>query len=149
MLPQEHLGTLPEAYAYARKLRASTQSRILSAEVKPLVFIAGPYSNPYPVYNTRRAMAWSHVLAESSMIVPFCPHLTMFQDLLFPRPYRDWLELDKQMLRRSDAVLRIDGRSSGADGETSLAAERGLPVFHEEEFKDLFSWSADWLNDKS
>jgi len=35
----------------------------------------------------------------------------------------------KRLIRRCDAVLRIEGQSRGADEDVRLARERGLPVY--------------------
>ena len=34
-----------------------------------------------------------------------------------------------RLIRRCDAVLRIEGASKGADEDVRLARERGLPVY--------------------
>lgn len=44
--------------------------------------------------------------------------------------HADWLTMDKIIVSRCDAVLRIPGESTGADIETAHAAELGIPVFH-------------------
>lgn len=41
-----------------------------------------------------------------------------------------WLTMDLELVKRSDAVLRLPGDSSGADGETAHAESLGIPVFH-------------------
>jgi hypothetical protein len=48
-----------------------------------------------------------------------------------------WLTMDLEMVRRCDAVLRLPGESSGADGETAHADSLGIPVFHS--LADLFA----------
>lgn len=109
---------------------------------KPFVYIAGPYSKPYPVYNTRNAMLCWERLWNTRVITPIVPHVTMFIDLLTPRPYEDWLQFDKELLRRCDALLRLDGDSTGADEEVRLAISLGIPVFHDE--AELISWASTW-----
>lgn len=41
-----------------------------------------------------------------------------------------WLTMDLELVKRSDAVLRLPGESSGADGEVAHAESLGIPVFH-------------------
>ncbi len=41
-----------------------------------------------------------------------------------------WLTMDLELVKRSDAVLRLPGESSGADGEVAHARSLGIPVFH-------------------
>lgn len=145
-LPDEYLHKLPEAKKYIDAFVTTVSQDILFAEQKPLLFIAGPYTKPYPIYATRRAMAWYDVLVDSTVVVPHCPHWTMFQDLMFPKPYQTWLALDKQMVKRSDGILRLIGGSNGADGEVKLARELNIPVFTEERFEDIFPWALAWIH---
>jgi hypothetical protein len=61
---------------------------------------------------------------------PFIPHLFHFWELMSPRPYEDWLELDFDMLERCDALVRIEGYSPGADREWEYALEElRIPAF--------------------
>jgi hypothetical protein len=45
--------------------------------------------------------------------------------------------IDFEKIKRSDALLRLPGESSGADSEVQLALSLSLPVFYS--FKDLFA----------
>ena len=96
--------------------------------MRPLVYVAGPYSDD-PVGNTRRAITAADQLLNAG-IVPYVPHLSMFWDLLHPRPYADWLELDLEVVRRCDAVLRLSGNSPGADREVAFAESEWVPVLY-------------------
>jgi hypothetical protein len=100
--------------------------------VKPLVYIAGPYMNPYPVTNTRAACECWHRLWKSGVVAPIVPHLSMFLDFLNPMPWGEWLDYDLEVVARCDAVLRLPGASPGADKETAFAESRGIPVFTDE-----------------
>jgi hypothetical protein len=42
---------------------------------------------------------------------------------------QQWYEMDLEIVRRVDAVVRLEGHSVGADLEVALARELGLPVF--------------------
>ena len=86
-LSDEYLHRLPEAREYVDEFLSKIDPHLFDSEIKPLVFIARPYTSPYPVYNTRRAMAWYDLLADSRIISGHCPHWTMFQDQMFPQPY--------------------------------------------------------------
>lgn len=46
-----------------------------------------------------------------------------------PLEHADWLDVDLNLVRRADAVLRLPGESVGADMETAEAKSCGLPVF--------------------
>ena len=47
-----------------------------------------------------------------------------------PRPYEDWIRLDKEWVLRCDYLLRLPGESNGADGEVQLAVKNNIPVFY-------------------
>lgn len=50
-----------------------------------------------------------------------------------------WLTMDLELVKRSDAVLRLPGDSSGADGEVEHATKLGIPVFYRiEDLKAFF-----------
>ncbi|MFI5150916.1 MAG: DUF4406 domain-containing protein, partial [Bacteroidia bacterium] len=61
---------------------------------------------------------------------PYCPHLTHFLHINNWQPYEKWLELDCEYLLICDAVLRLEGESSGADKEVILAQKNNIPVFY-------------------
>lgn len=96
--------------------------------MKPIrVFMSGPYSSS-PAANTDAAIAVAELL-HSLGFVPFIPHLSHFWNERYPHPYADWLAYDLHWLRMCDAVFRMPGDSSGADGEVAEARRIGIPVF--------------------
>ena len=97
---------------------------------KTRVYIAGPYSKGDVAVNVRSALAIAERLVDLGYS-PYVPHLTHFWHLTFPRPYAFWLEHDMEWLRVCDAVFRIPGDSSGADGEVREAELLGIPVFYD------------------
>jgi hypothetical protein len=106
--------------------------------VKPLVYIAGPYSQPDPCENTHNA-----ILAADRLIdccAPIIPHLSHFWHTMSPKPYEFWLELDLVYLAHCAALLRLPGDSSGADAEIAKARGWSIPVFYSED--DLRAWLA-------
>lgn len=92
------------------------------------VYVAGPYTNPDPVVNTRAAIQAGDVLLRHGF-VPFVPHLTLLFHLVCPRPYEDWLALDNAWIETCHAMIRLPGQSSGADKEVALAKNLGMPIF--------------------
>jgi len=93
------------------------------------VYVAGPYTKGDVAINVHNAFKIANDLADMGC-APFIPHYTHFWHLLFPRPYDFWLKLDEQFLYCCDAVLRLPGESNGADKETKIAEDKGIPVFH-------------------
>jgi nucleoside 2-deoxyribosyltransferase len=107
--------------------------------VKPLVYLAGPYTKPEPVENTVLACKLATKLVKDNVVTPIIPHLTMLWHLTDPQPYQFWLDYDVECLRRCDALLRIPGESAGADAEEKVAREEGIPIFHTTE--SLYAWA--------
>jgi hypothetical protein len=97
--------------------------------VRPLVFIAAPYSKPDPVVNTRIAIKAGMAIYEHEHALPLIPHLSMLAHLVEPRPVDWWYEFDLLLLARCDALWRLPGESTGADREVREARLLGLPVF--------------------
>jgi hypothetical protein len=93
------------------------------------VYIAGPYTKGDVAVNVRMALKAAHEIREMGF-TPFCPHLTHFWHMLFPREYKDWLEMDLVWLEQCQCVVRLPGESSGADGEVERAEELGIPVYY-------------------
>lgn len=90
------------------------------------VYVAGPYTSD-PEVNTEYAL-WVGDQLLGLGFAPMVPHLTHFMHERRPQDYRVWMELDLSWMECADVVLRIDGESSGADEETALADELGIPV---------------------
>lgn len=107
--------------------------------MKPLVYVSGPYSKPDPVENVHRACLAATQLLDSGLVAPVLPHLTAFWHFLTPRAYETWIALDLEMVRRSDAVLRLPGPSEGADREVALAEELGIEVLHD--VGEVIAWA--------
>lgn len=93
------------------------------------VYVAGPYTKGDVVLNTRAAIEAGQTLLLAGH-APFVPHLTHFWHLMFPGPYEQWLELDLAWLEVCEALIRLPGESSGADGEVRRAIELKIPVYY-------------------
>lgn len=104
----------------------------------PWVYVAGPYTTGDPVVNTQAAVAAANELLAAG-VVPIVPHLTMLWHLISPKPLVEWYEYDNAVLRRCDALLRLPGKSSGADQEAANAVDMGLPVFST--VKGVLNWA--------
>jgi hypothetical protein len=98
--------------------------------MKPLVYIAGPYTNPDPVLNTRNAIKVGAEIWRQHQVPVLIPHLTMFMHFLQPMSLDGWYEFDKAQLEHCDALLRLPGPSTGADMEVEFAECNDIPVFY-------------------
>jgi hypothetical protein len=97
-----------------------------------IIYIASPYTIGDPLDNAKRQIEASDHLWKNG-IGSFLPLLSHFQEGISPRPYEEWFLLDKEMIKRCDAALRLSGTSKGADLEIAYAKEIGIPVFHDSE----------------
>lgn len=114
------------------------------------IYIAGPIRKGSIVENVGQADdAMLAIMAAGH--APFNPMLSCFAGAsaahlkdgtqFIPHPlahgaFRDmgaepWLLMDLAWVEVSDAVLRLPGESSGADGEVAHATAKGIPVFHD------------------
>jgi hypothetical protein len=115
--------------------------------ILPVVYIAGKYraATPWQVLGNVRAAQEAALRVWKMGAVALCPHSN---SALFDGEADDsvWLEGDKELLRRCDAVLMVGDwqRSSGACAEHALAADLGLPIFYDGAESVLRAWLDDW-----
>ena len=93
-----------------------------------IVYIACPYTLGDVAVNIHNAIKAADKVAEAGM-VPFIPILTHFWHLVSPHPIDFWYKNDLEILKRFDALLRLPGKSHGADTEMEEAIREGIPVF--------------------
>ena len=115
----------------------TTLTRVQSVEVRikktttqtvvPMIYVAAPYSEPDPVANTKHAIRIADALLQAGF-TPLVPHLTMLWDIVSPKPCEEWLDYDRELLSRCDAVLRVPGYSVGATKEAKFADWLDIPV---------------------
>ena len=111
---------------------------VKGATMSIYVYLAAPYTDPDPVENTHRAVVACNRLREMGY-TPFCPHLMMLWHFICPQPYRYWLDYDIEWLAKCDVLLRLPGRSNGADEEEVAAGRLGIPmVFSVEQLAEMF-----------
>lgn len=109
---------------------------------KPLVYVAGPYTNPDPVLNTREAFQHGLTIYESTGCPVIVPHLTLLGHAMFPRDIDFWYEFDLAQVAKCDVVYRFPGASTGADKEVAFAIQQGIPWFTQK--GDLFAFIGQW-----
>lgn len=113
----------------------------------PLVYIAGPYTEPDPVTNTRQAVEMGLEIRSRLGVAVIIPHTSMLSDLMFPQELDYWYKYDLDILHACDAVIRLIGYSEGADREVEFALEERIPVFNlsqASDWEDLQKWRARW-----
>ena len=105
------------------------------------VYLAGPYTKPDPVVNTRVAILLGAHLRDAYGVRVFVPHFTHFEHLIDPKPYEHWLKIDLDWLPLCDVLYRMPGESSGADKEVTAAIKAGIPVVYDED--QFRAWLSD------
>lgn len=107
--------------------------------MKPFVYIAGPYTIPEPIENTRKAIQIGYILFNKGLCIPFVPHVSLIQGLVTGNNnWEYWLKFDLEVIEHMDALLRLPGKSKGADKEVKHAKKLGIPVFYN--IEDLEKW---------
>lgn len=97
-------------------------------QLRPRVYVAGPYTTGNPETNTDYAIAVGDRLLDLGFS-PFVPHLSHYWETLHSKhSYETWMALDFAWVAVADYVLRLPGASDGADREVGLANELGIPV---------------------
>jgi len=104
----------------------------MSPEDRLRIYVAGPYT-ANPEACTARAIQAGSKLLENGM-APFVPHLSHYWEkehsAFKAHGYEDWMGIDLSWIRAADCVVRLPGKSAGADREVQLATELGIPVIH-------------------
>lgn len=94
-----------------------------------VVYIASPYTQGDTGRNVCRQIDAAHKLIDHGFC-PVAPLLSHYLHIHRQRRYGVWTKIDFEMVRRSDVVLRLRGKSKGADEEVRLAKSLGIPVVY-------------------
>ena len=96
------------------------------------VYIAGPISKGQVDKNIARGIRVGVSLLKAGY-APIIPHLSHFatpaNSTIGIKLYEQWLEADFSFISTCSAVLRLPGKSVGADREVAFALDCGIPVF--------------------
>ena len=108
-----------------------------------MVYIASPYTLGDKLKNVYRQIDVADQLMNDGFC-PVVPLLTHYQEERHHKSYEDWMKIDFEKLKRCDALLRLEGQSSGADREVKFAIENRIPVFYDiETLYDAFNKVSD------
>lgn len=100
---------------------------------RPLIYLAGPYTSPDPVRNTHDTIQAAERLHETELVTCHVPHLSLLWHIVSPHDDVEfWYSYDLAVLKRCDALLRLPGKSSGADREVDFALGNHIPVWKDE-----------------
>lgn len=96
---------------------------------KAVIYIASPYTLGDKQTNVDKQRSVAHALLDFGYC-PVAPLLSHYLEEMRPRPWHEWIQMDFELIRRCDALLRLPGESKGADMEVALARQLGMPVFY-------------------
>jgi hypothetical protein len=96
---------------------------------RPVIYISGPMTIGDREQNIRNA----EEVFKELMLVGYsciCPQLSGRMPGAWDIPHDVWIAQDLPIVGRVDAVLRLPGKSSGADAECSHAQGCEIPVYY-------------------
>ena len=96
--------------------------------MRPLLYVAAPYTLPEPVHNLHGVCRVAMEIYERTVWCPIVPHLSLVWQAVTPRGYDHWIEYDLHIMRQCQAVVRLPGHSPGADGEVEEAKRLGIRI---------------------
>lgn len=92
------------------------------------VYVAGPLTEGETVDNVAKAIDMGRAILEAGHI-SFVPHFFYFADKRRSAPYEFWMNVDLYYVAHwADVVVRLPGKSGGADREVALAESLGKYV---------------------
>lgn len=96
-----------------------------------MVYISGPITGSGNLHrNIQNGIdVWAELIDLG--FAPFCPHMNDF-GFYVAKPF-SWnviIEVDLAILAKADALLRLPGKSKGADLEVNEAFKMEIPVFY-------------------
>ena len=99
------------------------------------VYLAAPYTEGDPEKNVEIAIDAATYLRRRGH-APFVPHLNHYWAKRDKTSnYEIWMEYDRQWIPVCEALIRLKGKSKGADREVAEARRIGIPVYYSvEEF---------------
>jgi len=121
---------------------------------KPLVYIACPYTKGNQALNVRASIEQYMRMLIDDVVIPINPLFSHFAEMLYPKPYEFWLKHDFDLIRKCDALLRINAtyapigyqqcESDGCNREIQLCQDIDIPVFYYKE--ELYRWAIKFRN---
>lgn len=106
---------------------------------RPLIYVAGPITSD-PWGCAPKAVEWARELRDAFDFQSVLPQLSIFAEMHDHRDYEEYITDGLNLLSRCDGLLRIGGRSPGADREVAWAENRGIPVAYASE-TNLLGWA--------
>jgi hypothetical protein len=126
---------------------------------KPLVYVSSPFTRGDQLLNVRFQCEMFYALVTENEVTPITPLWSGLQHLVIPQKYDFWMDYDKEVILRCDAMVRLDAKhiwddgteyfqrdSTGCDIEEQHCRDNGIPVFYS--IRDLYAWvKEDWTKE--
>lgn len=118
---------------------------------RPWLYISGPYTKGDVAVNVKTAIEVADTLLRIGEVnlhilhpvVIVVPHLSHFWHMLHPKEYNYWISYDLEYIKKCDALYRIEGESSGADGEVAFAVKRDINIITTK--GEYLEWLKEWF----
>lgn len=94
-----------------------------------VIYVSSPLTLGDSAANVHMAIKVAEALINKGHAV-IVPQLSLLWQIVSPKPWQYWMDLDVQLVPRCDALFRIPGESKGADLEVACAREHGLTIYH-------------------
>ena len=109
---------------------ANNNKRIKMNEKKKHIYIASSYTIGDQFLNVQKQISCANKLIDKGYI-PFSPLLmSVYLHAQIERDWQTWMDIDYSWIERCDGLLRLKGKSKGADAEVEHAKKLGIPVFY-------------------
>jgi hypothetical protein len=133
---------LDAKYIFGSLFNLETRTVTFNWIRKMRVYVAGPLTLGDRIENIRNAIEAADRIAKRGHF-PFIPHL--FDMWAFGHPENDyefWMSQDFAWLEVCDAIVRLPGKSNGADREVSKAYDLNKKIYYG---LDEFMASPEWV----
>ena len=94
-----------------------------------IIYISSPYTLGDVAANVCVQIEAAHRIMDMGHC-PVAPLLSHYLHIHRQREYNDWMAIDLAIIPKMDIVLRLPGKSSGAEKEVALAISLGIPVVY-------------------
>lgn len=96
------------------------------------VYIASPYTIGDHLVNVLTQIGYAHQLIELGFN-PYVPLLSHYLEEFKHQEYETWMKIDLEWLKTCDCLLRLPGKSDGADREVAFAIQNQIQIFYNTE----------------
>lgn len=127
---------------------------------KPLVYVSSPFTRGDQLLNVRFQCKIFDAMVTEGVVTPIAPLWSAIQHFIVPRKHDFWMDYDKEVILRCDAMVRLDSihnwgdgteyfqrDSTGCDMEEDHCRVHCIPIFYT--IRDLYAWvKEDWTEEQ-